>query len=237
VAVIVVESTVWAQDVKTATRTIPIVFMAGGDPVEFGLVSSLSRPGANVTGVTTFGIDLTGKRLEMLHRLVPAASIAALAGSGNSQFVRDVMLDLHSAALALGERVLVVNAANENEIARAFATLVDQHAGALLISAGSYFQQARNQIISLAARHALPTMFLDSASAAAGALSSYGPDFPSIYHQAGVYTGRILKGEKPADLPVVQPTKLEFVINLQTAKQLGLEVPPSLLAIADRVIE
>jgi len=239
VAVIVVDTTGFAQIAKAATQTIPIVFAgAGADPVEFGLVASLNRPGGNVTGVALQGIDITGKRLDLLRKLVPSAGlIGAFVGEANTQFTRNETRELQSAARVLGERLLILNVATESDVAAAFSVLIKQRAGALLISANNVFRRARGQIISLAARHALPTMFWDSESVAAGALSSYGPDIGIAFRQAGLYAGRILKGEKPADLPVVQPTKFTLVINLKTAKILNLSVPPTLLALADEVIE
>jgi putative ABC transport system substrate-binding protein len=239
VAVIAVDTTVFAQIAKAATQTIPIVFAAAGaDPVEFGLVASLNRPGGNVTGVAVLGIEITSKRLELLRKLVPAAGlIGAFVGGANDQFTQNETRELQSAARALGARLLILNVATDSDVAAAFLVLIEQRAGALLLSANIIFQRARAQIISLAARHAMPTMFWDSVSAAAGALSSYGPSFDSAYHQAGLYVGRILKGEKPADLPVVQPTKFALVINLKTAKIINFPVPPTLLALADEVIE
>jgi len=239
VAVIVVDTTVFAQIAKAATQTIPIVFAgAGADPVEFGLVASFNRPGGNVTGVALQAIDIAGKRLELLRKLVPAAAlIGAFVSNANSQFTQNETTELQSAARVLGERLLILNVATGSDVAAAFSVLIEQRAGALLLSANNLFQQARGQIISLAAHHAMPTMFWDSMSAAAGALSSYGPNIASAYHQTGLYAGRILKGEKPADLPVVQPTKFALAINLKTAKTLGLTIPPNLLALADEVIE
>jgi putative ABC transport system substrate-binding protein len=237
VAVIVTDATGIAQIAKAATQTIPIVFLAGGDPVEFGLVASFNRPGGNLTGVFSMGPDLTAKRLEVLHKLVPGASIALLLGSTVPQYAEAEVKDLQSAARALGVPVAVYSVASEGEIAPAFATAVAQRAGALLMSANVLFQNARDQVISLAAQYAIPTMFADSESVAAGGLLSYCTDSADMYHQSGLYVGRILKGERPADLPIVQSTKFEFAINLQTAKRLGLTVPPTLIAIADKVIE
>jgi len=239
VAVIVADTTGFAQIARAATQTIPIVFAgAGADPVEFGLVASFNRPGGNVTGVALAGIEITSKRLELLRKLVPAtALIGAFVGDANGQFTQNETRELQSAARALGTRLLILNVATDSDVAAAFSVMIEQQAGALLLSANIIFQQARAQIISLAARHAMPTMFWDNVSAAAGALSSYGPDLGSAHHQAGLYVARILKGEKPADLPVVQPTKFTFKINLKTAKMLNLSVPPTLLALADEVIE
>jgi len=242
VAVIVATTGTTAQAAKAATQTIPIVFSMGGDPVQEGLVASLNRPGGNVTGVAILGAEVAAKRLELLHELVPKAeSIAALVrseGPDSSDFSRAESKAFQSAALALGVRLLLVNAMKESDIAGALANAVQQHAGALLVGGTQPFAVAQMpQILSLANRYALPTMFLRSNAVVAGALASYGTDALEISRQVGVYTGRILKGEKPGDLPVVQPTKFELAINLKTAKALGLTVPPSLLATADEVIE
>jgi putative ABC transport system substrate-binding protein len=238
VAIIVADSTDTARVVKDATQTIPVVFMAGGNPVEFGLVASFNRPGGNLTGIALLGPDLSAKRLELLHKMVPAAaSIAILAGPAGRQYTEAETSDLQSAARVLGVRVQVYNLGSKNEIAAAFARLIEQKAGAVLMTSNLIFRDARDQIISLAARHAIPTMFYDSEPVAAGALSSYGPDYVDAYYQAGLYTGRILKGEKPAYLPVLQPTKFEFALNSNTAKALGLTIPETLLATADVLIQ
>jgi putative ABC transport system substrate-binding protein len=239
VSVIVTDTTLSTEVAKAATRTIPIVMaMAGGNPVEFGVVESLNRPGGNVTGVAMLGIDVTSKRLQLMSQLMPSAGlIAVFVGPRGRPFTEAETRNLQSAARVLGVPVLILNVGTESDIAAAFETLTAQKARALLLSVSVRFQQAREHIIALAAQHMMATMFWDDVAVAAGALASYGPDFASGYHQAGLYVGRILKGEKPADLPVVQPTKFEFVINLKTAKVLGLMVPPTLLAIADKVIE
>ncbi len=244
VAAIVADTTVFAQAAKAATQTIPVVFVAGGDPIEFGLVASFNRPGGNLTGVVTLGPDLTAKRLDLLHKLVPAArTIAMLVGltAGAPQYAAADTKGLQSAAGVLGVRALVLNIAIESpqrDVATAFTKLIEQQAGAILVSSNSVVMQpARDQIILLAARNGIPTMFVDRRSVAAGALSSYGPDLIGAQYQAGLYAGQILKGEKPADMPVVRPTKLELALNLKTAKALGLEIPPGILAIADEVIE
>jgi putative ABC transport system substrate-binding protein len=242
VAVIVTTTGTTAQAAKAATQTIPIVFSMGGDPVQEGLVASFNRPGGNLTGVAILAAEVAAKRLELLHELVPKAeSIAALVRLERpdiSDFSRAESKAFQSAALALGVRLLLVNAMTETDIAGALANAVQQHAGALLVSGGQPFATTQApQIISSANRYSLPTMFLRSNAVAAGALASYGTDLREAFHQVGVYTGRILKGEKPGDLPVVQPTKFELAINLKTAKALGLTVPPTLLAIADDVIE
>jgi putative ABC transport system substrate-binding protein len=221
---------------KAATQTIPVVFVMVYDPVEFGVVASLNRPSGNLTGVTRVGVELGGKRLEMLHKLVPAAdSIAYLMRRVAS--ADDIALaNVQTAARLLGVRLLPLAAATESEIAAAFATIVEQHAAAL-ISSGAFSPAAVDQIISLAGRYAVPTLYFTRADVAGGGLASYGVSEGDSLHQMGVYTGRILKGEKPADLPVMQPTKFEFVINLKTAKLLGIEVPETLLATADEVIQ
>jgi putative ABC transport system substrate-binding protein len=239
-AVIVATTGTGAHAAKAATQTIPIVFSAGGDPVQEGLVASLNRPGGNVTGFAILATEIAAKRLELLHDLVPKAeSIAALVRlEDGSDFSRAQAKAFQSAALALGVRLLLVNAVTESDIAGAFENAVQQHAGAVLIGGEQGFATTLiPQIISLANRYALPTMFLRPNAVAAGALASYGTDPLESFRQVGVYTGRILKGEKPADLPVVQSTKFEFVINLKTAKALGLSVSQDMLSIADEVIE
>jgi putative ABC transport system substrate-binding protein len=239
VSVIVTDTTGATVVAKSATRAIPIVFTTGGgDPVKFGLVESLNRPGGNVTGVAILGLDITAKRLQLMKQLVPAAGlIAALANSADSQYGQTEMRELRSAADVLGVTVMIVNVDTPSEIASAIESVAAQKADALLVGANIQLQQARTQIIALAARHRIPALFLGSPSAAAGGLSSYGPDFAGAYHQAGLYVGRILKGERPADLPVVQPTKFEFVINMRTARALGFAIPETLLATADEVID
>jgi putative tryptophan/tyrosine transport system substrate-binding protein len=207
VALIVAPTTSSALAAKAATPTIPIVFTMGSDPVEIGLVASLNRPTGNLTGVAILAAEIAPKRLALLHELVPAiASIAMVVNPANPNYAQAETKDLQSAARVLGVRVLVLNGGTESEIAAAFATLVEQQVSALLMSADSFFYAARNQITSLAARYAIPTMFSDRASVAAGGLLSYGADLRDVYRQGGLYAGRILKGEKPADLPVVQPT-------------------------------
>jgi putative tryptophan/tyrosine transport system substrate-binding protein len=238
VSVIFVDTTGLARMAKEATRTIPIVFLAGGNPVEFGVVASLNRPGGNVTGVALLNTEIMGKRLELLHKLVPGTGPIGFFARPAGQYTEAETRDLPSAARTLGIKVTVFNIADAGDLQRGFAKLVEQKARALLLSANIVFEaQVRDQIILLATRDRVPTMFNSSASAVAGALASYGPDFLGAYQQAGNYAGRILKGDKPADLPVLQPTKLELVFNLKTAKALGLTIPPSLLALADEVIE
>jgi putative tryptophan/tyrosine transport system substrate-binding protein len=227
-----------AQVAKAATQTIPVVFGIAGDPIEAGLVASLNRPSGNLTGLTTIGAELAGKRLEMLHKLVPAAdSIAMLVRQAGSEFIQAETRAMQSAARVLGVRLLVLSAATDREVAEAFAILVEQRAGALVMSSNAFSPGEVDQIISLAGRYAVPTLFYVRGPVAGGALASYGSSTGDANRQMGVYTGRILKGEKPADLPVMQPTKFEFVINLKTAKSLGLTIPETLLATADEVIQ
>jgi putative tryptophan/tyrosine transport system substrate-binding protein len=238
VALIAAPSAQSATAARAATRTIPIVFTAGSDPIEIGLVPSLNRPGGNVTGVNIMAIDIAGKRLDLLRKLVPTAeAIALLSGTPNSNYTRAEIRDVQSAAAVLGVRLLVLNAAFAHEIEAAFATLVAQRVGALLIGASTLLDAARGQIIVLAARHAIPTMFFYSPAVEEGGLLSYGSDVAEALRQAGVYAGRILKGEKPGELPVARSIKFELVINLKTAKALGLTIPETLLATADEVIQ
>jgi putative tryptophan/tyrosine transport system substrate-binding protein len=227
-----------AMAAKEATRTIPVVFAMGGDPVETGLVASLNHPGGNLTGIAILGAEIATKRLDLLRKLVPAASsMAMLSGPANLSFNLAEARYMQAAARVFGVPVLLLHAGTEREITQAFASLVEQKVGALLIGASVTLDAASDQIIALAAHHGIPTMFFNRSSVLAGALLSYGPDGPDANRQAGVYAGRILKGENPADLPVQQPTKFELVLNLKTAKALGLTIPPNLLAIADEVIE
>jgi putative ABC transport system substrate-binding protein len=231
VAVIVASGRNAALAAKAATQTIPVVFGMAWDPVEVGAVASLNRPSGNLTGITTFGYELDEKRVEMLHKFLPAADpIAYLNRVPNFERVQ-------TAAGVLGVRLLTLFGATESEIAAAFATIVEQRAGALLISSGAFSPTAIDQVLSLARRHAVPTLFFGRDQVARGGLASYGPNPSELGRQMGVYTGRILRGEKPADLPIVQPTRFEFVINLKTAKALGLTIPETLLATADEVIQ
>jgi putative ABC transport system substrate-binding protein len=222
---------------KAVTSTIPICFVTGADPVKQGLVASLNRPGGNVTGVAFFSALLGAKRLGLLHDLMPAASIFAVLVNPTNSNAEAISKDLRSAAQTLGKQIVLLTASTEREIDRQFATLVQQRADALIVSPDAFFDSQREHIVTLVAHHAIPAIYERRESAVAGGLMSYGADVAEAYHQAGIYTGRILSGEKPADVPVMQPTKLEFVINLNTAKTLGLTFPPGLLAIADEVIE
>jgi len=226
-----------AQAAKDATDEIPIVFVSGGDPVKFGLVASLNRPGANVTGVSVITTELEPKRLELLHQLVPKATTIGVIVNPNYADVGLQLEDLKRAADAINQKTLVASAGTERDIDTAVATLVQKGADALLVANDPFFNSQHKQFVALAARYALPTSYHVREAVVSGGLMSYGASFADGYRQAGIYAGRILKGEKPADLPVQQSTKFELVINLKTAKTLGLTVPPSLLATADEVIE
>jgi putative ABC transport system substrate-binding protein len=222
---------------KNATSTIPIVFIVGGDPVGDGLVASFPRPGANLTGVTIITVELMPKRLELLAELVPQVSVIALLVNPKSASGERQIKDVQEAAREKQVQLRILQASAENEIDAAFATLVQMRAGALVVGADPFFNSRREQIVALAARYAVPAIYEWREFAVAGGLISYGPSFPAVNRQVGVYAGKILNGAKPADLPVEQPTKFELVINLKTAKALGLTVPPSILARADEVIE
>ena len=238
VAVIVSNTTTSVLAAKAASQTIPIAFIVGSDPVQLGLVSSLSHPGSNATGAAILLTDVAAKRLQLLHELLPAAmSIAYLVNPTNPGFAEPEMKEVQQAARSLGLNLLVLKASNPSEIDAAFATLVEQQAGALLVGNGTLFSRRMEQLAALAAQHALPAIFSFRENALAGGLMSYGSSIRFFYHQVGIYTGRILKGEKPADLPVQQVTKIELVVNLKTAKALGLTIPETLLATADEVIE
>jgi putative ABC transport system substrate-binding protein len=237
VTVIAAGPTAAALAAQAATKTIPIVFQTGRDPVADGLVSSFNRPSGNITGVSQLAVELGAKRLDVLLKLMPNAGLIAVLAFPQSPVSREQVADLQHAASALGVRLLVLNIADDRNLVPAFASVVEQHAGALIVSASAFFFSRREQLAALAARHAIPTIYQSREFISAGGLMSYGGDFSDVYRQIGVYVGRILKGEKAADLPVVQPTKLELVINLKTAKSLGLEIPPTLIAIADEVIE
>ena len=237
VAVIVAGGPPAAAAAKAATQTIPIIFTSGADPVGLGLVASLNRPGGNATGVSVVADEIDAKRFGLLREVVPnATTIAALLNPKAANFAAQTK-DLEEAAQARGLQLVLLNAANEQQIDEAFATLAQSHASALLIGGDPYFSSARKQIAARAASQSIPTMFNDRASVEDGGLMSYGPSFTDAYRLAGEYTSRILKGEKPADIPVFRLNKLDLLINLKTAKQLGLTLAPGLMAIADEVIE
>jgi putative ABC transport system substrate-binding protein len=222
---------------KAATATIPIVFTAGTDPVKFGVVASVNRPGGNVTGVVFFNNELGPKRLQVLRELAPNATVLAMIVNPKNPNTEFDIQQMQSAARPTGLQILVLNASSERELDAAFAKLVEQRAGAVIVNSDPYFNIRRDQLVALAAYHALPAIYELRAFVASGGLISYGTNIAEAYRHAGVYAGRILRGDKPADLPVQQSTKFELVINLKTAKALGLEIPPKLLALADEVIE
>jgi putative tryptophan/tyrosine transport system substrate-binding protein len=222
---------------KAATAVIPIVFTSGGDPIALGIVASLNRPEANLTGVNVFASVMEGKRLGLLHELVPsAASIGVLLNPSNPPNETQSK-DVQKAAIAIGRRIQVFYANSERDLDAAFTTFAKLKIGALLVASDPFFNGQRDRFVALAASHRIPAIYEQREYAVAGGLMSYGTNLADAYWQAGIYTARILKGEKPSDLPVVQPTKFEFVINLKTAKALGLTVPDKLLALADEVIE
>jgi putative tryptophan/tyrosine transport system substrate-binding protein len=222
---------------KSATSTIPIVFTALGDPVGAGVVASLARPGGNLTGSSIMATELTPKRLELLSELVPQSHVIALLVNPNSPEAEPTIRDPQEAAGAKGVELPILKAGTEDEIDVAFASLVQLQAGALIVGNDPFFDGRVEQLVALASRHAVPAIYYSREFAASGGLISYAPSFTGAYHQAGIYAGRILNGAKPADLPVQQPTTFELVVNLDTAKALGLTVPPSILARADEVIE
>ena len=230
-------STAGAGAAKAATTTIPIVFSIAGDPVQLGFVASLNRPGGNLTGWTNLNVELDPRRLELLHELVPWATVLAHLVNPNNPYTGSEITSVQAAAGAIGLSVEVLTASTNPEIDVAFVNLIEKRATALLISPDNLFSNRRVQITTLSARHAVPTIYPYREDAEAGGMMSYGVNIPEEYRQVGVYTGRILLGEKPADLPVLQPTKFELLINLQTAKTLGITVPQTLLVAADEVIE
>jgi putative tryptophan/tyrosine transport system substrate-binding protein len=230
-------STPAALAAKAATTTIPIVFSIGGDPVQTGLVANLNRPGGNVTGFSSMDSELAAKQVGLLHELLPAAARFAVLVNPANLSNEFVIRDAQTGAAALKLQIEVLSASTNRDITTAFTTLLQKGAGALLVSPDLFFVSRHTQFVTLAARHAVPTINFDRAFAEAGGLMSYGTSFRELFRQVGVYVGRILKGEKPGELPVARPTKFEFVINLQTAQVLGLTVPPSLLSVADEVIE
>jgi ABC-type uncharacterized transport system substrate-binding protein len=221
----------------SGTTTVPIVFATGGDPVRDGLVTSLNRPGGNVTGVVFFSSVLAAKRLDLLRQLVPQATTIAVLVNPNLPNTEAEYQAVQAAAQAIGQQLVIVEAGNDPDIEAAFAVFLQRGAGALFVGSGPFFNSRREHIVALAARHRLPASYGLRDQAVAGGLISYGASQSDAYRQAGIYAGRILKGEKPGDLPVIRSTKLEFVLNLKTAKALGLHVPDKLLALADEVIE
>jgi putative ABC transport system substrate-binding protein len=234
---VIVGNAIAAVAAKAATTTIPIVFATGSDPIRDGLVASLSRPGGNVTGVHFFGVVLVAKRLELLRQLMPKATTMGALVQPNIPNTERERSDLLAAAQAVGQQLIFLDATSSRDIEAAFATFVQHGVGALLVGGGAFMNSNRERLVALATRHKLPAIYAWREAVAAGGLMSYGTSQSDAYRQAGIYAGRILKGEKPGDLPVMQATKFEFVINLKTAKTLGLEIPDKLLALADEVIE
>ena len=223
---------------KAATTTIPIVFGVAEDPVKLGLVPSLARPGGNATGINFFDSEVAAKQLGLLHELVPkAVRVAVLVNPANTTITETLLREIPEAARGLGLQIQVINASTSHEIDAAFASLAPERPDALVVAGDAFFASRRTQLVTLTARDRLPTAYTTREIVAAGGLMSYGTNIADAFHHIGVYTGSILKGVKPADLPIVQSTKIEFVINLQTAKLLGIDVPPTLLATADEVIE
>jgi putative ABC transport system substrate-binding protein len=237
VAVIAAPNTISAQAAKAATATVPIVFLSPEEPVRHGLVASLARPGGNMTGINLFTGELTAKRLELLHEMVPGAARVAVLVNPNSPSAEATVREVEAAARARGLQIQTLNAGTTSEINGAFATFVRERPDALFVSLDAFLGSRRAQLVNLASRHALPATFGNRDFAEIGGLMSYGTNIVDAFRQAGVYSGRILKGARPAELPILQPTKFELVINAQTALMLGLTVPPSLLATADEVIE
>ena len=234
---VIVGNSIAALAAKDATTTIPIVFATGFDPVQQGLVASLNRPGANVTGATFLAGVLGAKRLELLRQLVPKATIIGVLVNPSTTETEAERRDLQAAAQSIGQQLIMLDVSSDRDIETAFATFVQRGAGALLVGTGPFMFFNRERVVALAARHGLPAGYSVREAIAPGGLMSYGPSIADAYRQVGIYAGRILKGEKPADLPVTQATKFELVLNLKTAKVLGLEIPDKLLALADEVIE
>ena len=228
---------VTASVAKTATTTIPIVFIIGVDAIKAGLVASMNRPGGNLTGVTLFTGSLAAKRLELLRELVLGVGVIAVLANPRNSNAEAYETDVTEAARTLGQRLQLINASTESDIEMAFATLAKQQVGALVVMPDPFLNTRRDQIMGLAARHALPAIYDSREHAVAGGMMSYGASYTDVYRQAGIYTGKVLKGARPADLPIMQPTKFTLVINLKTAKSLSLEVPQKLLALAEEVIE
>ena len=239
VSAIAVAFAVAAVALKSATTTIPVCFVSGVDPVRLGLVQSLNRPGGNATGLFQLSVAIGAKRLGLLHDLLPevAATIGLLVNPKSPYVAEQQSAEVGEDARTLGERALVFRASSDDDIVKAFSEMTEQRAGALIVAPDAFFHARAGQIIALAMKHGIPSIFDRPDQAVAGGLMSYGADIADIFRQQGGYIGRILKGEKPADLPVIQPTKFQFVINLRTAKALGITVPSGLMSIADEVIE
>jgi putative tryptophan/tyrosine transport system substrate-binding protein len=234
---LIVGNTPAALAAKAATTTVPIVFATGGDPVREGLVTNLNRPGGNATGVSFISADLGAKQLGLLRELRPGATRIAVLADPKFPITEPFVSHVRAAASAMGQHIDILYVSSVREIETAFTTLVQREAGALHVGVGAFLASQRERIVALAAQHRIPAIYVLRGYVAAGGLMSYGASIPDAYRQAGIYTGRILKGEKPGDLPVMLPTKFEFVINVKTAKALGLEIPDKLLALADEVIE
>jgi len=227
----------FSPEMQAAAGTVPVVFVYGSDPIRDGIVGSLRRPGGNVTGVTFLTTALAAKQLELLHALVPAVTTIGYLVDADNFAKPSAVADVQAAAPALGARVIVATVGTEAEIDAAFAAFAEQRVGAFMVAGGQFFLSRRRQIVALAARHALPAMYENRAFTTAGGLASYSGDIPDAYRQAGIYAGRLVRGASPADLPVVQGTRVALVLNLRTARTLGITFPPDLLARADEVIE
>jgi putative ABC transport system substrate-binding protein len=234
---VLVGETVAAHAAKAATSAVPFVFATGSDPVRDGLVASLNRPGGNITGIVFFNSQVGSKRLELLRQVAPKAAAIGVLVNPNNPHTEGERKDVQTAAHAVGQQLIVLDVSSGRDIEQAFATFAQRGAGALLVGSGAFLNSNRERLVALAAHHRLPTINAQREAVVAGGLMSYGASITDAYRQVGIYAGRILKGEKPADLPVMRSTKFEFVLNLKTAKALGLEVPDRILALADEVIE